>query len=392
MKIKRGVNHMNTDMFLPKKIKVGFQEREDTYTGQLGYATYVDEQGFVKRESSFDRWRDYRIDTKMFDNEPMTGFVMNRRVGGYRTQWGFRDSYIRVHDPRGFEIEISVDNQLFILEHMDSIVGKGFSGELVYAWADDQLILLPTNSAEYEEIKKKSEVRHERTFIKSKELHVGHSYFVTMGYDINSMVFLGEFEEYEYKRDVLHSLSKISEEDFAYSTKAKKRLYFARRHGKTEYEYWNDDKENDFDILTLSTATKKKFGIDKKEVNKDFDSMFSQLEKDRRYSPIDISKNKIELIPFEDFEKSFNRWERVSFVADNGKEYSYGIYSDGEIILRENTSNSYGYQSRDTLKEYQGISSDFSTIQKVYDILKPHVTQVYLENGSHYATIWMEWT
>jgi len=113
---------MNTDMFLPKKIKVGFQKREDTYNGQLAYATYVDEQGFVKKESSFERWRDYQIDTEMFDNEPMTGFVMNRRVGGYRTKWGFRDSYIRVYDPRGFEIEISVDNQLFILEHMNSII------------------------------------------------------------------------------------------------------------------------------------------------------------------------------------------------------------------------------------------------------------------------------
>lgn len=387
--LKKGQTTMNTDMFLPKKIKVGFQKREDTYNGQLAYATYVDEQGFVKKESSFERWRDYQIDTEMFDNEPMTGFVMNRRVGGYRTKWGFRDSYIRVYDPRGFEIEISVDNQLFILEHMNSIIGKGFDGELIYAWADDQLILLPTNSDEYQEIKKKSEIRHERTFVKAKELEVGHSYFVTMGYDINSMVFMGEFEEYEYKTDIVKSLSKYPEE-FASSPKTKKRLYFARRQGENEYDYFNKEKGYDFEIITLSTATKKKFGIDKEEINKDLSLMQEQLEKDRRYSPVDVTKNKKVLIPFEDFEKEFSR-EYITFIADNGKEYAYGKNNDGKLTLNTFKRNSYHYEKED-VTEYEGFLSNFNTLREVYDILKPQMTEVYLENGNLYSVKWMTWS
>lgn len=379
---------MNTDMFLPKKIKVGFQKRDNTYNGQLGYATYVDEQGFVKRESSFERWRDYKIDTKMFDNEPMTGFVMNRRVGGYRTKWGFRDSYIRVYDPRGFEIEISVDNQLFILEHMNSIIGKGFDGELIYAWADDQLILLPTNSAEYEEIKKTSEIRHERTFVKAKELELGHSYFVTMGYDINSMVFLGEFEEYEYKTEVFKSLSNLPE-NFESSPKAKKRLYFARKFKKDEYEYFHKEKGYAFEIVTLSSATKKKFGIDKVEINEDFSCMQEQLENDRRYSPVDVTKNKNLLVPFEEFEEEFSR-DFISFVAENGKKYAYGKSRDGKLTLKEYKQNSYHYE-KEEVTEYEGVVSNFDTLRDVYDILKPQMTEVYLKNGNLYSVKWMPW-
>ena len=33
---------MKSNIYIPKKIKVGFNEREDTYTGLLGYVIYHD--------------------------------------------------------------------------------------------------------------------------------------------------------------------------------------------------------------------------------------------------------------------------------------------------------------------------------------------------------------
>jgi len=33
---------MNNTIFIPKKIKIGFNERSDTYTGKLGYVIYHD--------------------------------------------------------------------------------------------------------------------------------------------------------------------------------------------------------------------------------------------------------------------------------------------------------------------------------------------------------------
>jgi hypothetical protein len=36
---------MKNNLFIPKKIKVGFQNRTDTYTGKLGYVIHQDENG-----------------------------------------------------------------------------------------------------------------------------------------------------------------------------------------------------------------------------------------------------------------------------------------------------------------------------------------------------------
>ena len=44
--------------FIPKKIKVGFQERKDTYSGKLAYVIYYDEKNNLRKEQSWNSWRD----------------------------------------------------------------------------------------------------------------------------------------------------------------------------------------------------------------------------------------------------------------------------------------------------------------------------------------------
>ena len=39
--------------FIPKKIKVGYQDRDDTYTGKLAYVIYYDEKGKLRKENSW---------------------------------------------------------------------------------------------------------------------------------------------------------------------------------------------------------------------------------------------------------------------------------------------------------------------------------------------------
>ena len=38
---------MKSNIFIPKKINVGYQNRSDTYTGKLAYVIYYDEKGSV---------------------------------------------------------------------------------------------------------------------------------------------------------------------------------------------------------------------------------------------------------------------------------------------------------------------------------------------------------
>ncbi|MCK9567434.1 hypothetical protein M0R72_00625 [Candidatus Pacearchaeota archaeon] len=141
----------NSQMFVPAKIKVGYQKREDTYTKRLAYVIYFDNKGVLRKEKSWEGWRDKKIAAKEFTNEPLSGFVLNRGVGGVRGSWSSnaRNEYIRVYDPRDFEFEISVANLLFILQESSSIKGKGLEGEFVYAWEGTELVLLPVDSAEY---------------------------------------------------------------------------------------------------------------------------------------------------------------------------------------------------------------------------------------------------
>ena len=47
--------------YIPKTIQVGFQKRKDTYTGKLGYVTYMDDKGVLRQEKSWSGWRDHSI-------------------------------------------------------------------------------------------------------------------------------------------------------------------------------------------------------------------------------------------------------------------------------------------------------------------------------------------
>lgn len=143
---------MNEYVLIPEKISVGFQERSDTYTGKLAYITYYNANGVLKNKKSWDDWRTKSIEPLEIQNKPISGFVLNKKVGGNANGLNYRNSYIRVYDPRGFEIEITVDNLLLILENVNCIKGKGLEGKFIYAWNNYSLILLPTDIPKFNDI------------------------------------------------------------------------------------------------------------------------------------------------------------------------------------------------------------------------------------------------
>lgn len=146
---------MDNQLLIPDKIKVGYCKRDDTYTKKLAYVIYYDKKGVLRKEKSWEGWRDKKINPDDYDNTPAEGFILNRDVGGTRRSYGWnaRIEKVRVFDPRNFEFEISIPNLLFILKECSSSKGKGLEGKFVYAWSGSELILLP---AECEEFKKSS--------------------------------------------------------------------------------------------------------------------------------------------------------------------------------------------------------------------------------------------
>lgn len=183
---------MKTQLTIPPQINVGFQNRSDTYTGKLAYVVYTDSKGVMRKESSWQNWRDKTIPPLVFNNIPTSGFVLNKKVGDYSSRWGGRRASTRVYDPRDFEFEISVDNLLFILEETSAIKGKGLEGEFVYAWDGKDLVLLPASSQENKASTAFCELQTQK--VTKKEMKEG---FVYLDKKEQQVMYLGRLDYYE---------------------------------------------------------------------------------------------------------------------------------------------------------------------------------------------------
>ena len=119
-----------SQLIIPDKLKVGFQERDDTYTKKLAYVVWYDNKGVLRKETSWQSWRNKKINPLDIDNVPTEGFVLNKNAGGVGSNYGHYDRIekVRVYDPRGFEIEIDIPNLLFLLQECTSVKGKGLDG------------------------------------------------------------------------------------------------------------------------------------------------------------------------------------------------------------------------------------------------------------------------
>jgi hypothetical protein len=182
-------------MYIPKEIVVGAQTRSDTFTGKLAYVVYKDHKGVLRKEKSWNGWRDHKIEPLTFDNKPTSGFTFNKGVkrDGY---WGSGRSVIRVWDPRDFEFEISVDNLIGILMHAD-VSKRDITEPCVFAWYGTELVLLPTNSEEYQSSVKFTE--NQQVKFSTKELTIGYTY--EQRSDKEPVVYLGRHHEYALKTD-----------------------------------------------------------------------------------------------------------------------------------------------------------------------------------------------
>lgn len=181
---------------IPKTIRVGFQNRTDTYTGKLAYVIYLDDKDKPHKEKSWSGWRDHKIAPIDHTNEPTAGFVLNKDVGGTQRSWSWnaRREKVRVYDPRDFEFEISVENLLFILQECSAIKGKGLEGEFVYAWSGSELVLVPVSSSEYQKSVEFCTLQKEK--VSAKEVIPGCTYLTK---DKKEVMYLGRFPWFDYK-------------------------------------------------------------------------------------------------------------------------------------------------------------------------------------------------
>lgn len=299
---------MKTNIYVPDRINVGYQNRKDTYTGKLAYVIYFDQKGKLRKETSWQSWRDESLGNDVFTNEPTEGFVINKKTGGVEESWGWdvRKTYARVYDPRGFEFEITIPNLLWILECCNCIKGKGLEGQFVYGWDGKELVLVPVDSPDYKAIQEKTKVVVENTFVKPSELVIGYTYEKLDG---SQWVYMGKspyfYKESNYQKelgDTWHrNPANPHDNNFVVRYVATKEQYWFIRVKKPDGAYsW----ERDTYIDHWSTVNRKLV----KCISTNTDS-FADLQKminaHDHYSPIDFEKGKIIPMTFDHFKQMF---------------------------------------------------------------------------------------
>jgi len=362
---------MKTNIFMPEKINVGFQKRDSTYTGKLAYIIYFDEKGNLRKETSWNSWRDKSIDNEIHENVPTSGFVLNKKAGGYSTGWNHRQTYVRVYDPRGFEFEITVPNLLYILENATSTKGKGLEGDFVYGWDGKDLVLIPTESPDYKEITSWNEKVHSQIKLKGKDLILGATYLTK---DNEEWIYLGRYDKWETDYDNKY----INDEGHTvYPDITKGKAYFF----KDESRYG--------DGITTIKSLNKFIGVVSEECVENFADLMDKVERNTYYSPIDHTKDEYLPYTLEEFKTKFEikSWD-VSFYTPDGisikvNREKYGTSTDNLKIERKVEYQREGYW-RSTYTDWKYEYEEVGSVEDLFEKYKPHYLNKYLANGKLY--------
>lgn len=340
-------------IYLPEKIKVGYQARKDTFAGKLAYVIYFDDHGKLRQEGSWNTWRHNDIDPDEYDNAPRSGYMLNK--GHTRHSWshfGSKTTVIRIHDPRGFEFEITPENLVGILMHTDCSK-REIQGDLILAWNGGKLMLLPTKSDEYAEAKVYMNLADKK--VGAKELVEGRTYRCK---DQSLVLYLG-----------FHAHHTIGSYYSSYERKKKNRHIFC-----------SEDRESTFPINSVPTKVSE---LVSEEVPDDFATLVEKYLNSATSS--EIVKYKVALKkPYTNPPEIPKPIRYVSFSSPKGERVSSGIviggigyivsrYTDGYVINRKfektratRISSNYGYSDyNETLHRYDG-NEKFGLLQAIH--------------------------
>lgn len=207
-------------LYIPKKLKVGFNNR--TFHGndwennrqkanaetKLAYIIYWDEKGVLRKEKSWQDWRDPELGELELANEPLHGFTIHLVRNGYRGEWfAGRDAKVLIRHPEGFVFEITPENACSLIIEGGVEAGSGIiGGEQVLAWDGKELILLGTKSREYAESSAHTK-KVDAGGIKDSELIPGHIYRCRNG---ELRLYFGKVDF--YTADFKHSNNDLSKD------------------------------------------------------------------------------------------------------------------------------------------------------------------------------------
>lgn len=413
---------MKSNIFIPKIINVGYQNRSDTYTGKLAYVIYTDNKGVLRKEASWNSWRDKNIEPNEFENVPTSGFVLNKKAGDYSDGWNHRQAYCRVYDPRNFEFEITIENLLYILENANSIKGKGLEGEFVYGWDGKDLVLMPVDAPDYKEISEYNKIVHNNESIRARDLILGATY---MTKNNKEMIYMGKHNYYSYgykweengECKTSKNMSDIPTQmvNNHYGSPLVKYIPYERIVNYSYGKYfWFAYKEYDYDWIGCNRIYKDtfkwQFEIKKSlpanmfisctndKCTQEYADIYEAMESRNAFCPHDPSKDVVCDMSLEDFLslgiKKYSNGEiyytNFKFISsyengDSNKSYladkCYGS-NTGKYQIKLYTGSEVGWYGYSV--GYDKNILEPMCLQDIYEIMQPKYIQQYLENGREY--------
>lgn len=366
---------MDIGMIIPKQIKVGYQSRGDTFTGKLAYVIYYDEKGELRKRHSWESWIDSSIPTDEFNNEPIAGFGINKKAGGYSTGWNHRQSYIRVYDPRGFEVEITVENLIYLIENTNYHKSKGFEDKLVYCWSGKDLVLIPVSSPDYTEIVAYNKLLHSSEKVSAKNLVVGGTYKTKQNEDF---VYLGYFEQWE--THWIYGL--VYNEVVAPNKKSKGKKHF---FGKINQDI---NTTNSIELKLTKSPTSMFIATVSQDVSEDLPELQELLNKEQAYSPVDFGN--IQYIKYSKGEVldliTSERWGFTAHITYTELGFTN---QKAKLGIKRNARDVEGERQVVCLEVYKSERNGYRGYYETYEVsldklineIDVYYAEVYLKNG-----------
>ena len=341
---------------IPDKLLVGFKNN----SSKLSYVTYYKQDNTIAKEKSWNSWRNKDIPYNEFENTPVTGIIIEGGGGGGYS-WSRRKAYCQIIDPRGFELQISYENLLFILEkHLYDPV-NGFTGEFLYGWDGLNIVLVPTDSDDY---KYSKQVDNEKSY-QPKECTIG-SIYVNPKSPNTKYVFLGFLPNLSYKKDKKDRYQ--WHEPDLFTPEIKNKYIFAKLYTNTN----NIEVVSGYEAMSASIKSKLLY---KGETENHIDDMIKKYFKSFSISDIISSKPVTNII-------GYNMPE-----AEDITDIIMSQISTDNIILDENLYSSFikngNYYNITVYSPNEHIFYLTKDKQHIYNITAKYVLSVN-EPGSYY--------
>ena len=388
--------------YIPRRLYIGFKYPSIEGEPNLAYVGYYGETNKLHKKDSIDNWRNKEIPVQELDNDPMEGFIFGRKVGDGGYGYNKRKAWVRVLDPRGFEIEITVDNLLLILKESGCSAGGKIIGKFVYYFDNGNLMLLPTTSVLYEEMAKHTEKMDKSKKIKAKDLVVHKVYRTKNG---DKTIYLGRFPTYRYgyvyKGKFYTELDDVMNENWD--------IDLETAHGSKESRRFNDNNFNKIQRLVCKGMgqcywfVRKEYGDLQFYSSKAFPSYLLEelpdsendfdikhIEEKLLYNPYlhPIVKTEWRDYPYEEFAAMLNNNRTSTFYSER---FSYRSDKKIDVPVTEPFISDYFYvEYNPDTKKYETecygtapwyIQKDFDTVRELYDYFNPRYYVQLLDNG-----------